>query len=254
MPLDDQVKSLSSTFKSNLGTFLSRVLQQSKAENVDIEALLTDLDRVISNQKELSELIQKGTNYTHFYFYFIQHPLVKLHQKINKELEVTNENIKITQNSILNLIEELREKDLDMANKLLQTQNLKTNLKALEISKLSFITESLLIPLVVINDPESAILGSMNLAITTGAPVGWTPSQPLINNKPPYPTEDLIRRSALYQMMTQSAPAEVENKAMEMETEDLKPIASTAPVRSRRRGAANGDKSKLLDLDLNPDI
>lgn len=62
MSLDEQVKSLSSIFKSNLGTFLSRVLQQANAENatVDIEALLTDLDRVISNQKELSELIQKG--------------------------------------------------------------------------------------------------------------------------------------------------------------------------------------------------
>lgn len=63
LPLDNQVKALSSTFKSNLGTFLSRVQQQSTAENgaTDIESLLTDLDRVISNQKELSELIQKGT-------------------------------------------------------------------------------------------------------------------------------------------------------------------------------------------------
>ena len=64
MSLDDQVKILSSAFKSNLGTFLSRVLQQANTENatVDIEALLTDLDRVISNQKELSELIQKGNS------------------------------------------------------------------------------------------------------------------------------------------------------------------------------------------------
>lgn len=63
MSLDDQVKSLSLIFKSNLGTFLSRVSQQANAEHssVDIESLLTDLDRVISNQKELSELMQKGT-------------------------------------------------------------------------------------------------------------------------------------------------------------------------------------------------
>ena len=62
LPLDSQVKALSSIFKSNLGTFLSRVQQQATAENgsTDIESLLTDLDRVISNQKELSELIQKG--------------------------------------------------------------------------------------------------------------------------------------------------------------------------------------------------
>lgn len=61
---------------------------------------------------------------------------MKLHQKINKELEATNENIKTTQNCILALIEELRKKDLDLANKLLQAQTLKSNLKALEISKL----------------------------------------------------------------------------------------------------------------------
>lgn len=66
LPLDNQVKALSSTFKSNLGTFLSRVQQQATAENgsTDIESLLTDLDRVISNQKELSELIQKGKKFT----------------------------------------------------------------------------------------------------------------------------------------------------------------------------------------------
>lgn len=76
MSLDDQVKSLSSVFKSNLGTFLSRVLQQSNAENaaVDIEVLLTDLDRVISNQKQLSELIQKGmcSCYVNFHILFFK--------------------------------------------------------------------------------------------------------------------------------------------------------------------------------------
>ncbi len=64
-PLDGQVRALSFTFKSNLGTFLSKVQQQANAENSkdssDIESLLTDLDRVISNQKQLSELIQNGT-------------------------------------------------------------------------------------------------------------------------------------------------------------------------------------------------
>jgi hypothetical protein len=63
-PLNDQVKSLSLVFKRNLGNFLSRVQQQANLENgtTDIEGLLTDLDRVISNQKQLSELIQKGKN------------------------------------------------------------------------------------------------------------------------------------------------------------------------------------------------
>lgn len=94
----------------------------------------------------------------------------------------------------------------------------------------------------------------MNLAITTGAPDGWNPSQPLINCKPPYPTEDLIRRSALYQMMTQPVSTEPEKKPAEVEDLEVKPVAAAAPMRTRRRGAANADKSKLLNLDLNPDM
>lgn len=74
-----------------------------------------------------------------------------------------------------------------------------------------------------------------------------------MTNKPPYPTEDLIRRSALYQMMTQplavSKPAPPASEPVQDATE-IK-AAVTAPVRGRRRAA---DKSKLLELDLNPDM
>ena len=94
----------------------------------------------------------------------------------------------------------------------------------------------------------------MNLSVTTGAPRGWTPSQPLITHKPPYPTEDLIRRSALYQLMTmtQSSILAVNSQAP---IESLSETKNTAApiIRSRRRGPA-ADKSKSLDLDLNPDI
>lgn len=60
--------------------------------------------------------------------------LVKLHQKISKELESTNEGIKTTQNSILSLIDELRRRDLEYSDQLLQAQELKINLKALAAS------------------------------------------------------------------------------------------------------------------------
>ena len=108
----------------------------------------------------------------------------------------------------------------------------------------------------VIKDPESALIASMNLAVTTGAPVGWTPDQPLITNKPPYPTEDLIRRSALYQMMTQPIATQSQDQSTKTSEEisistEYKP--SVVPLRGRRRGTAT-DKSKLLDLDLNPDM
>ena len=109
---------------------------------------------------------------------------------------------------------------------------------------------------IVLQDPESALLASINLAVTTGAPKGWNPSQPLIIHKPPYPTEDLIRRSALYQLMTQSKSVQIQEsfvkKTTEEETSNAE-IQPAAPMRSRRKGVA-GDKSKLLDLDLNPDM
>ena len=108
----------------------------------------------------------------------------------------------------------------------------------------------------VIKDPESALIASMNLAITTGAPVGWTPDQPLITHKPPYPTEDLIRRSALYRMMTQPVATQSQDqsiKSSENPSEKTQSKPSAASTRGRRRGAAE-DKSKLLDLDLNPDM
>lgn len=110
----------------------------------------------------------------------------------------------------------------------------------------------------VIKDPESALIASMNLAVTTGAPAGWTPDQPLITNKPPYPTEDLIRRSVLYQMMTQPTANQSQEQPTKSSEEEVsiptesKPVA--APTRGRRRGAAAADKSKLLDLDLNPEM
>lgn len=98
----------------------------------------------------------------------------------------------------------------------------------------------------------------MNLAVTTGAPAGWTPNQPLFTNKPPYPTEDLIRRSALYQMMTQptaiqSQDQPTKSKLSEEVSISIESKSAAAPTRGRRRGAA-ADKSKLLDLDLNPDM
>lgn len=49
-------------------------------------------------------------------------------------MENTNEGIKTTQNSILSLIDELRRRDLEYSDQLLQAQALKINLKALEAS------------------------------------------------------------------------------------------------------------------------
>ena len=61
MTLVSQAHTLSALFKSNLGSFMSRLQGQAgKSEAGDIEALLTDLDLIISNQKQLNELLQRG--------------------------------------------------------------------------------------------------------------------------------------------------------------------------------------------------
>lgn len=97
-------------------------------------------------------------------------------------------------------------------------------------------------------------MASKNLAVTTGAPKGWTPAQPLMTNKPPYPTEDLIRRSSLYQMMVQPSSVTASKSDEIVQTTKPESVIEAKPVRSRRRGATAADKSKLLDLDLNPDM
>lgn len=42
---------------------------------------------------------------------------------------------------------------------------------------------------------------TQRIAITSGPPKGWTPEDPLFCNRPPYPTEDLMRRTLLFRDM-----------------------------------------------------
>ena len=99
-----------------------------------------------------------------------------------------------------------------------------------------------------IEDPERTILSAINLACTTSAPDNWNPSKPLIIHKPPYPTEDLIRRSALYRMMTESGSGVDAHQltAAKASNEELQTVTETKSVatgRGRRRTTA-ADKAK----------
>lgn len=42
---------------------------------------------------------------------------------------------------------------------------------------------------------------TQRIAITSGPPKGWTPESPLLCSRPPYPTEDLMRRTLLFRDM-----------------------------------------------------
>jgi hypothetical protein len=74
MSLLQDSKGLSATFKKNLGTILARIQKQHELEvaqadssavdsQAHVEALLGDVDRIISDQKQLSDLIQNGKHY-----------------------------------------------------------------------------------------------------------------------------------------------------------------------------------------------
>ena len=65
--------------------------------------------------------------------------LVKLHQKVSKELDAVNENIDSTRNSIISIIDGLTEKDLEYSNRLMKAYELKNTLTALESSNSHFI-------------------------------------------------------------------------------------------------------------------
>ena len=103
-----------------------------------------------------------------------------------------------------------------------------------------------------IEDPERTVLAAINLACTTSAPVSWNPSKPLTTHKPPYPTEDLIRRSFLYSMMTETGTTtdnKAPTKAPAEEPKEAVESKSIATGRGRRRTTA-AEKAKLLDLDI----
>ncbi len=112
-------------------------------------------------------------------------------------------------------------------------------------------------PVIVIQYPEAAVLSASRLALTCSAPVDWKPGTPLLPHRPPYPTEDLIRQSGLFALMTAKSKNEADKPTEESNTEPIPttatPSATTTAAASRRR-KAGGDKAKLLDLDLNPDL
>ncbi len=63
MTLVSQIRSLNALFKTNLGAFMSKLQGiDSQPSEQDMESLLSHLDLIISNQKELGDLIQRGKN------------------------------------------------------------------------------------------------------------------------------------------------------------------------------------------------
>lgn len=83
------------------------------------------------------------------------------------------------------------------------------------------------------------------LSLTQGPPEGWHMDQPLILQRPPYPTEDLMRSSRLFQLMnvgiTECAVEEKSDITKEDETE-------------RGKHTRTDEEPSFLDLDLNPDL
>lgn len=87
------------------------------------------------------------------------------------------------------------------------------------------------------------------LSLTCGPPDDWRPDLPLVLHKPPYPTEDLMRGSLLFQTMNVQ-PAHPRGEVISADVTDK-------GEKTARKNIVNQDHAEngmLLDLDLNPDL
>lgn len=179
---------------------------------------------------------------------------VKVHQKLSRELELATESIKNTKAAIVDIISALQQRDLQLAHSLHETDALLQRMESIVPGNKRNDSRAFLTVLVIQN-PEAALLSAQRLASTCAAPAGWEPGAPLQSHRPPYPTEDLIRQSGLFALMTQQR-AEKRGEpvaAAEDTTQAMTNTTTTSTVAASRRRKAQ-DKSKLLDLDLNPDM
>ncbi|PJF18078.1 hypothetical protein PSACC_02102 [Paramicrosporidium saccamoebae] len=83
------------------------------------------------------------------------------------------------------------------------------------------------------------------VSLTVGPPEGWQQDQPLVLHRPPYPTEDLMRSSRLFQVINVGV------------VEDVSRDAPTTKDGARRQSRVAQDHDmdlSLLELDLNPDL
>ncbi len=112
------------------------------------------------------------------------------------------------------------------------------------LETLAFIGESGGVPL------EAVAALSEWLALTGGPPPRWKVGDALHLHRPPYPTEDLMRASLLFQVMNAGVAPPAASPPMDDATaaRHSPPPQQGAPERRTRKPA------QMLDLDLNPDL
>ena len=110
-------------------------------------------------------------------------------------------------------------------------------------------------------DQQSLLSLASRLALTHAPPSGpdWTPEQPLRLHRPPYPTEDLLRASLLFQRMNIQVRNGPETQAArKVHVHQETPVGQgETPVGERRLQSTTSRLSTALldlDLDLNPDL
>lgn len=97
---------------------------------------------------------------------------------------------------------------------------------------------------------DSFIAFTERISLSTGPPDGWTPGEPLYLHRPPYPTEDLLRASLLFQVMNDRASVNAIAVDASMHPEHKSALEATLD-----ETVGSHEPSLLdLDLDLNPDL
>lgn len=100
--------------------------------------------------------------------------------------------------------------------------------------------------------PGRLLAFAQQLALTSGPPVGWTPDQPLGLHRPPYPTEDLMRASRLFQCQN-IAPATSTNASPDPHREVEEKLVHRLAMEEDSKHLHDHNEM-ILDLDLNPDL
>lgn len=99
---------------------------------------------------------------------------------------------------------------------------------------------------------ENVLKSASMLAHTMGPPLGWTAGASLRMNRPPYPTEDLMRSSFLFRKMNLNESAMVIDGTQKPESDGQQAI-SGHPRRSSIH-ESHQLSFDIMDLDLNPDL
>jgi hypothetical protein len=104
-------------------------------------------------------------------------------------------------------------------------------------------------------DKQTVLRVAKQLSYTKGPSSIWSPGQPLGNHRPPYPTEDLMRCSLLFQRMNLGKGHDAEKPSADASQKPTQHTGNGPSISSQQQMMSMAENDfDLLGLDLNPDL